>query len=225
MKLSHKPTKAHKAQKAQKAQKAPKKAANKTAKRSMSSARLPKRKYIDFKSKELLESVKAAKTDSYAPAQFFEVYKQATLTVPQFESVIKHPSTTPARKAEIMQSVLGHFKADAPTINFFTQLAQDGKLILAKDILTKYRKAAADANQDALATVISAAPLSKEQMDTISKALQGVTPKDHKLRVFSQIDPAIMGGLIIQMDEFYQDLSMISGYRVVEQKVVDATSV
>lgn len=206
---------------------AAKKAAPKhTQKRKMASnARLPKRKYIEIKSNELLENVKAAKTDPYAPSNFFDVYKQATLTIPQFEDVVKHPLTSADRKKEVMTSVLAHFKADAPTINFFVSLAQDGKMGLAKDILTKYRKAAADANKDSLATIISAAPLSKEQMDNIAKALGAVTPKDHKLRVFSQVDKSIMGGLIIQMDEFYQDLSMSSGYRVIEQKVHDATAI
>eukprot|EP00461_Guttulinopsis_vulgaris_P002060 UN02061 len=156
---------------------------------------------------------------------FFETYKQATLVIPQFDDVIKHPLTTADRKKEVITNVFQHFKADAPTVNFFVSLAQDGKLGLAKDILTKYRKAAADANKDSLATIISATPLTKEQLDTISKALQGVIPKENKLRIFPQVDKSIMGGLIIQMDEFYQDLSMSSGYRVVEQKIHDATQV
>jgi F-type H+-transporting ATPase subunit O len=187
--------------------------------------RLPKRKYIEAQTKQLLNNVTKAKTDPYGPSTFQDKFKQASFLIPQFEDVIKHPMATPERKKELISQIFGHLKADVPTTNFFTELAVDSKLGLAKDIVGRYKRAAAEQNKDSLATVTSAAPLSQAQVDQITKSLQAVVTPGNKLRVFQHIDPSILGGFIVQMDEIYQDLSMVSAYRQLEQQVIDATSV
>lgn len=188
-------------------------------------SRLPKRKYIHQAAQELLADAQKAGGDIYAPADFFDVYKKATLTIPQFEDVIKHPLTSDAQKAAVISGIFTQLKATKPTIDFFTQLAQDNKLNLAKDVLELFRKDASVVNKDTLATVISAEPLTAAQLKTVTKNLEPLATEGTKLRVANKIDANILGGLIIQMDEFYQDLSFSSGYRVIEQKVHDATAV
>ena len=200
------------------------KKANKVTKRKMAT-KVSKKAYLQNITQTLLADAQAAKTDVYAPAQFFQTYKTATLVIPQFQEVITHPLTTAERKKEVVADILGHLGADKPTVQFFGQLAVDGRLPLAKDALDKYRKLAADTSKDALATVTSATPLTAAQITSITKSLEPVAPSGFKLRVFTQVDPKIIGGLIIQMDNFYQDLSFSSAYQVVETKVHDATQV
>jgi F-type H+-transporting ATPase subunit delta len=216
----------NKVQKQRPVAKAPKtsKKVNKVQKRKMAS-RVSKKAYIQQSTDELLANAQKQKTDLYAPAEFFQTYKTATLVIPQFQEVISHPMSTPERKREVIADVFTHLGADKPTIEFFSKLAVDDRLPLAKDSLDKYRKMAADLNKDALATVTSAVTLTDAQIKGISKSLEAVTPKGHKLRVFTHVDPKILGGLIIKMDSFYQDLSMASAYQVIEQKVQDATAV
>jgi ATP synthase F1 delta subunit len=200
---------------------ATKKSLKTQSKRKMS-AKVSKKVYTQQATEKLLASAQAAKTDVYAPAQFFQTYKSASLVIPQFQEVITHPLTTPERKKEVVADVFAHLGADKPTIEFFGQLAADNRLGLAKDALTKYRKMAADASKDSLATVTSAQPLTPAQIQTITKGLEQHAPKGFKLRVFTQVDPKIVSGFIVQMDTFYQDLSFSSAYQAVEQQVQDA---
>lgn len=216
-------------QKALKAKQAPKKAAaakkvTKTPKRKMAT-RVTKKAYIQQETDNLLANAQKAKTDLYAPAEFFQTFKNATLVVPQFSEVITHPLSTAERKREIIADVLGHLGADKPTVDFYATLAVDNRLGLAKDALTKYRKMAADVSKDALATITSAVELNDKQVAAISKSLEAVTPKGLKLRVFVKVEPKIVSGLIIQMDDYYQDLSMVSAYQVAEEKVLAATAI
>jgi F-type H+-transporting ATPase subunit delta len=187
--------------------------------------KITKKAYIQQQTEKLLADTAAAKTDPYAPYEFYPTFKKATRVIPEFQQIITHPIADEKRKRTMMSDILTHMGADKPTVEFYTQLAVDDRLGLAKDTLTKYRKMAADANKEQLATVTSANPLTDAQVKAVTKALEGVVHKGFKLRVFTQVDPLILGGLVIAMDEFYQDLSMSSGYQVAEQKIIDATSV
>jgi ATP synthase F1 delta subunit len=203
------------------------KAAKKVAKvpkRKMAS-KITKKAYIQQQTENLLAETAAAKTDPYAPYEFFTTFKKATLVIPEFQQVITHPIASEERKRAMITDVLTHLGADKPTVAFYTRLAIDDRLGLAKDALTKYRKMAADANKEQLATITSANPLTPAQVQSVTKALEGVVHKGFKLRVFTAVDPQILGGLVIAMDEFYQDLSMSSGYQMAEQKIIDATAV
>lgn len=211
-----------------KAQKTQKKTAAKkvvkTPKRKMA-VRVTKKAYIQQETDNLLANAQKAKTDLYAPAEFFQTFKTATLVIPQFNEVITHPLSTAERKREVMADVLSHLGADKPTIDFYSTLAVDNRLGLARDALTKYRKMAADISKDALATVTSATPLNDKQVAAISKSLEAVTPQGFKLRVFVKVEPKIVSGLIIQMDDYFQDLSMASAYQIAEEKVLAATAI
>lgn len=98
-------------------------------------------------------------------------------------------------------------------------MAGDGRLDLIKRMAVKAAELRGVTSKVVDVTVTSAVALSKDQQGAVSKALPGYAPAGMSLNVAFTVDPAVLGGLLVSIQNQIVDLSASS--RLVE--VVAAT--
>lgn len=95
-------------------------------------------------------------------------------------------------------------------------LASKGHLNLLKDIATDYERLVAFERNEARATVTSAEPLSDEQKRRITDALKKRIGSSQQLHVSEKVDPKILGGLVVTVDDKAVDLSTATQIRKID---------
>lgn len=97
---------------------------------------------------------------------------------------------------------------DEKQINFIRLLMENSRLEAVDDIFELYSSMYEDYHNIAEAEVISAHKLTSENLEKIRKKLESRYSK--KIKINNQVDPSIIGGLIIKVDNRVIDAS-ISG--------------
>ncbi len=102
----------------------------------------------------------------------------------------------------------------APSRTLAETLASEGRLDLVKRVAEKAAQLRAVTSKAADVVVTSAVPLSKEQQAAIAKALPAYAPAGAALNTNFAVDPAVLGGLLVSIQNTTIDLSVTS--RLVE---------
>ena len=90
--------------------------------------------------------------------------------------------------------------------NFLRVVAQNRRLFALPAIVRAFREIAADHRGEASAEVVSAHALTDAQEKELKAALKDVAGKDVALKI--DVDPAILGGLIVKMGSRQIDTSL-----------------
>lgn len=72
------------------------------------------------------------------------------------------------------------------------------------------------------ARVTTAKPLDNSQQKELQTVLQGFLKKGHKLQIDLKVDPALIGGMVVELGDRYVDLSLASKLRLYS-KIVKET--
>ena len=97
-------------------------------------------------------------------------------------------------------------KAQALTINFVRLIALKGRLSLIQSIISRFKEIAADARGEVAAEVVSAHPLSDEQVNDLKAQIRASVGKDVALD--TRTDPDLLGGLIVKIGSRMIDSSL-----------------
>lgn len=94
------------------------------------------------------------------------------------------------------------------TLNLMLTLAGNARLAEASKISDTYSQLMKAKRGEVEATIISAEPLTKAQMDTVAAAMKSQVGKDKKVVLSAEVDPTIIGGLQVQIGDQFLDLSV-----------------
>jgi ATP synthase F1 delta subunit len=169
-----------------------------------------KKPYPVAAAEALLAAAQKQGGDIYAPYKALQKWQVAQTQIPNFQAVFDHPMTAPERKSAFLTEFAGHFGADKATVEALQKVASDNKWTQLPEISRVYHKLAAEANKDMIVTVTSADALSKDELAAVQKNLASIVKKGYKLNVVEKVNPAIMGGLLIEADGVHQDLSLVT---------------
>jgi F-type H+-transporting ATPase subunit O len=111
------------------------------------------------------------------------------------------------------------------TKNFFTVLADNNRLGEAGKIFDTFGELVAHARGQVTAFVTTADPLSAEEADEIRKGLGDILPKGKALTLVQRVDPAIIGGVVIDVGDKHIDLSIASRIKQVQNLVTSGLGV
>lgn len=116
----------------------------------------------------------------------------------------------PLMDADVKKAVLRQVAEDSVSpffLSFLLLLVDRGRVSLLGEILGQYQALLREINQTVLADVTSAIELSEEQKAEIKQRVAGFTNANN-VELSVQVDPSLLGGLIVQVGSQVIDASL-----------------
>ncbi len=132
--------------------------------------------------------------------------RRALTESPELRELIGSPLIGRQDQARAVGAVVGSMGLDPLTGNFVGVLAQNRRLAQLADVIRNFNLLAARHRGEITAEVTSARPLDDEQLDAIKQNLRTRMGRD--INVELQIDPAILGGLVVKIGSQMIDSSI-----------------
>ncbi len=152
------------------------------------------------------------------------VYDNVTLiynmcAVPLFGNLIQNPTISTKNKIFILNKICEH-KLDIITKNFLELLTQKKRYKLLCEIFQSFLKLHDEYTDTKNVYITTATKIDKDLLEKIkAKALK--IAKCTKIRLIEKIEPKIIGGYILQMDDKQIDASFNSELKVVNKTLVN----
>jgi len=131
-----------------------------------------------------------------------------------------YPLLAPAKKAKAFDALLEHGKMSTMVRKFFTVVAKAARLNLVLEIVEAYSGFVDEHTGVVEAQVQSSQPLSGLQTTALASSLAQRTGKTVRLRW--QPDPAILGGVKVQVGSTVYDASLQGQLRLLKAKLLSA---
>ena len=116
------------------------------------------------------------------------------------------PAFSAEIKAEGIAALLEKAGADPLTVNFGKLVASNGRLALLPALIANFKRLATEARGEVSAEVISANPLSGDQIEELKTQIRASIGKDVTLE--TSTDPDLLGGLIVKIGSRMIDSSL-----------------
>lgn len=123
-----------------------------------------------------------------------------------FKRLVHSPAFSSDVKQKGIAAMLEGGNADTLTQNFGRLLAKNGRLSLLPETIARFKAIAAEARGEVAAEVVSAHPLSDDQVAELKTQLQASVGKDVALD--AKTDPELLGGLIVRIGSRMIDSSL-----------------
>lgn len=138
-----------------------------------------------------------------------------------FNAFVADPSVPRATKIDGLNSVLTKMGATDITKNFIGLLSDNNRLSELARISAKFAEIVAEQRGEVKAVVTTAEGLSREEIDEIQRG-QPTLREGQRLRLEEQVDPSIIGGVILSIGDKYVDMSILARVKKLQQIVRDA---
>lgn len=119
--------------------------------------------------------------------------------------VISHAFSA-STQSKALAVILKVLKLDPVTGNFLKLLARNRRLYAVQDVAKGFNQLAAAHRGEVAADVVSAHPLSAEQLNRLAATLHKTLGKSAKID--AKVDPSILGGLIVKVGSRMIDTSL-----------------
>ncbi|RYD46856.1 MAG: F0F1 ATP synthase subunit delta [Sphingomonadales bacterium] len=132
--------------------------------------------------------------------------RQALDESADFKALVYSPLIARTAAAKAVAGVAAVLKLDATTTKFLGVLADNRRLGKLAQIITAFRGLAASHRGETNAQVISAHPLSSDQVDALKAQLRTRIGRD--VSVDLSVDPSLLGGLVVKIGSQMIDSSI-----------------
>jgi F-type H+-transporting ATPase subunit delta len=121
--------------------------------------------------------------------------------------LVKSPVFSADEQVRAVGAVLAKAGIGGMAANFISLAARNRRLFVLPDMIKAYRSLAAAYRGEQAAEVTSAAPLTEDQVSSLSASLAGVA-QGKTIRIVPKVDPSIIGGLIVKVGSRMIDTSL-----------------
>lgn len=118
-----------------------------------------------------------------------------------------NPSYQRQAKKVAMSKLAQSQKFSDLTGNFLGLLAENGRLPKINGVLGAFSNLMSAHRGEVICTVTSAKPLAANEEKDLKAALQGFAKKGQNLQLTMKVDPAIMGGIVVNIGDKFVDMS------------------
>jgi F-type H+-transporting ATPase subunit delta len=115
----------------------------------------------------------------------------------EFAQLVASPLVDRDEAGKAFAAVAAQLKLDPITANFLGVLARNGRKGKLAEVVRFFRRLAADHRGETTAEVVSAHPLSDDQIAALKAKLKSRAGRD--VTVDARTDPTILGGLIVKL--------------------------
>jgi len=130
---------------------------------------------------------------------------------PELAAAIADPTLLPSSKRSIVDAIVAKLGFSPHVKNFFSLLAEKGRLSAFREIRREFRRMADELEGRVRAVVTSAAPLPKETEGALAERLSRISGRT--VEISHQVDPELLGGLMAEIDGVVYDGSLKSQLR------------
>lgn len=138
---------------------------------------------------------------------------------PAFAAFLKDRSVAKAAKGRQLEAILSDLKAADLTKNFMSLLVANNRLSEISRVAATFGSLVAHSRGQVTAVVTTADPLAADEAEEILKGLSEVLPKGKTLQLSTNVDPSIIGGVVVDIGDKHIDLSIASRVKQVEQLI------
>lgn len=121
------------------------------------------------------------------------------------EMLTSNPTIKKSSKKQIFVNTFSN-KINKITLNFLLLVINKGREAYLEDLINKYKEIYNNHNNISVLEVVSAKPLTDEQKNIITK--KATTDNNRKIYLKEQIDPDLVGGVIIKKEGAQYDASI-----------------
>jgi len=123
---------------------------------------------------------------------------------------IVNPTIERSLKAHILKDAAGQGKLNPATGFLLEVLAENGRLKKLDSVIQAYRLIMAAHRGEVVCEVTTAKPLDGAQRKELEAQLKKFIKSNETILLTAKVDPAIIGGMIVSIDDKYVDMSVAS---------------
>ncbi|MGM9872551.1 MAG: ATP synthase F1 subunit delta [Muribaculaceae bacterium] len=128
----------------------------------------------------------------------------------RLKDTVANPFVSIDDKTALIAAAAGVNSTDALFADFFKLLVQNRRIDIVDDIARAYTDIYRKANNISRVEVVSASPIDSDATARISRLIAAHLPADATMELSSRIDPEIIGGFIVNIDNERLDASVSS---------------
>lgn len=140
-----------------------------------------------------------------AVATDLELMRRFLTEVPRLRAVVMEPLVSDSRKFAVADEAFGD-RVTASSLNFLKLLIRKHRESLIEECTREFQALLAEHNNTADAEASSAVALTPEQVTRLTQSLQTLTGKT--IRLTTQVDAALVGGVVVRMGDTVIDGSV-----------------
>jgi F-type H+-transporting ATPase subunit delta len=133
-------------------------------------------------------------------------------------TLIAHPRWSRERKKELLAGLLAG-KVQPLTIRFLERLIENGRLSIIAEIADEYDHISDELQEITKARVTTFLPLNDKQRKRLEEKLHRYTRRPN-IELEERVDPAILGGIVVQVGSFLLDGSVAGRLRKLRERLV-----
>jgi F-type H+-transporting ATPase subunit delta len=126
-----------------------------------------------------------------------ETYNQIFQAVPDILEAFHSPAIPRETKEKLLTELMVRHPVHPIASNFLRILLQHNRIRYFPQILKSYLKAVSERKGIVLATVSTASPLSRQELESLTGKLTGITGKSVNIEL--KTDASLLGGIVIQV--------------------------
>ena len=141
-----------------------------------------------------------------AVSRSLDSLNQALADSREFGQLVASPLVSRDEAAKAFAAIAAQLSLDPVTTNFLGVLARNGRKGQLGDVIRLFRRLAAEHRGETTAEVVSARPLTDDQMNALKTQLKARAGR--AVAIDARTDPGILGGLIVKMGSQMIDSSL-----------------
>jgi F-type H+-transporting ATPase subunit delta len=135
-----------------------------------------------------------------------DALSQALLDSRDFAELVSSPVVSREHAGKAFAALAPELNLDAITANFLGVIARNGRKGELRKIIRAFGRLAAEHRGEVTADVITARPLNDDQIAALKQQLRARAGRD--VTVDAQVDPTILGGIVVKLGSQQIDASI-----------------
>jgi F-type H+-transporting ATPase subunit delta len=135
-----------------------------------------------------------------------DALSQALLDSKDFAELVGSPLVSRNEAGKAFAAIAPQLNLDPVTANFLGVLARNGRKNQLRGVIRAFKRLAAEHRGEATADVVTARPLSDDQLTALKKQLRSRAGRD--VNIDASVDPNILGGIVVKLGSQQIDASI-----------------
>ena len=135
-----------------------------------------------------------------------DALNQALADSKDLSELVASPLVSREQAGKAFEAIAPQLKLDPLTANFLGVLARNGRKAQLQPIIRAYRRLASEHRGETTAEVVTARPLSDDQLAALRQQLRTRAGRDVNIDI--SVDPEILGGIVVKLGSQQIDASI-----------------
>jgi F-type H+-transporting ATPase subunit delta len=141
-----------------------------------------------------------------AVGRSLDALNQALADSKDFNELVTSPLVSREEAGKAFAAIAPQLNVDPITANFLGVLARNGRKIELRPVIRAFRRLAAEHRGETTAEVVTARPLNDDQLTQLKQQLRTRAGRD--VNIDAQVDPDILGGIVVKLGSQRIDASI-----------------